>query len=94
MPDRPLLLLLLTVPGGVVRHDLADAIAARLAEITELMYGVDDGRYGMTDLGRLTEMMAAGFRCIAASDPAQYGIGRLRTLRLVGRVGSVRDARI
>jgi hypothetical protein len=62
-----LVLLLLTVPGGVVRHDLADAIAARLVEMTELMHGVDDGHYGTTDLGRLTEIMAAGFRRIGVS---------------------------
>jgi hypothetical protein len=68
VPDDPLLvLLLLTVPGGVVRRDLADAIAARLVEMTELMHGVDDGHYGTTDLGRLTEIMAAGFRRIGVS---------------------------
>lgn len=68
LPADPLsVLLLLTVPGGVVRHAFAGAIAARLAEMTELMYGIDDGRYGMTDLGRFTEEMAAGFRRIAAS---------------------------
>jgi hypothetical protein len=68
LPDDPLLvLLLLTVPGGVVRHDFAVAIAARLAEMTELMYGIDDGRFGTVDLGRFTEEMTAGLRRIAAT---------------------------
>lgn len=68
LPADPLLvLLLLTVPGGVMRHDFAGAIAARLTEMTELMYGIDDGSFGMTDLGRFTEDMAAGFRRIAAA---------------------------
>jgi hypothetical protein len=68
LPDDPLLvLLLLTVPGGVVRHDFAGAIAARLAEMTELMYGIDDGRFGTVDLGRFTEEMTAGLRRIAAA---------------------------
>ncbi|MFN3351428.1 hypothetical protein [Pseudorhodoplanes sp.] len=66
MPADPLLVvLLLTVPGGIVRHRFAGAMAARLAEMTELMYGIDDGRYGLINLGRFTEQMTAGFRRLA-----------------------------
>jgi len=66
IPSEPLLILLtITLPGGVVRHQYAGAIADRLREITELMYGIDDGTWGMVDLGRFTERMEAGLRVIS-----------------------------
>jgi hypothetical protein len=65
-PDPLLILLVLTLPGGTIRHQFAGAIAERLGEITELMYGIDDGRWGMIDLGRFTEAMRIGMQRIAA----------------------------
>lgn len=66
-PSEPLwILLALTLPGGVVRHYVASAMAERLAEMTELMFGIDDGSRGMGDLGRFTETMCDGLRRIAA----------------------------
>jgi hypothetical protein len=66
-PDPLLILLVLTLPGGTVRHQFAGAIAERLGEITELMYGIDDGRWGTADLGRFTEMMRTGMQRIATN---------------------------
>jgi hypothetical protein len=66
LPSDPLLIVqVLTVPGGVIRHQFAEAIADRLRELTDLMYGIDDGRWGAVDLGRFTELMQAGMRRIA-----------------------------
>jgi hypothetical protein len=65
-PDPLLVLLVLTLPGGTIRHPFAGAIAARLGELTELMYGIDDGTWGMVDLGRFTDMMRIGMQRIAS----------------------------
>lgn len=65
-PDPLLVLLVLTLPGGTIRHQFAGMIAERLGEITELMYGIDDGRWGMVDLGRFTEAMRIGMQRIAS----------------------------
>jgi hypothetical protein len=68
LPEEPLwILLALTLPGGVIRCRYAGAIAGRLSDMVELMYGIDNGRYGMFSLGRLTESMAAGLRHAAAA---------------------------
>jgi hypothetical protein len=46
-PSEPLMIvLLLTVPGGVIRHVFARPIAERLREIEELIHFCDDGRFG------------------------------------------------
>lgn len=67
-PDEPLLILLaLTVPSGVIHHALAGAIADRLAEMSELMHAADDGRWGLFDVGGLTDSIGAGLRRIAAA---------------------------
>jgi hypothetical protein len=51
LPSDPLMIvLLLTVPGGVIRHVFARAIAERLKEIEELIHFCDDGRFGTFDL--------------------------------------------
>lgn len=65
-PEDPLLILVaMTLPGGLIDHRFAGATAARLGEIAELMYGIDDGTWGSLDLGRFTETMRSGFDTIA-----------------------------
>jgi hypothetical protein len=66
LPAEPLWILLgLTVPSGIIRHQFAGAIALRLGETTELMYGIDDGSFGLVNLGRFTESMSQGMGRIA-----------------------------
>jgi hypothetical protein len=66
LPSEPLwILLMLTLPGSVIRSRFAEAIADRLRDITELMYGIDDGSRGMVDLGRFTRMIEIGMRQIS-----------------------------
>lgn len=68
IPDEPLLiLLLLTLPGGFVRHKYAGAIAERLGDITDLMYGIDDGSFEQVDLGRFTERMRMAMLAVESS---------------------------
>ena len=68
LPEEPLwILLALTLPGGVIRCRYALAIAERLSEMTELVYGIDKGQYGLFNLGRFTESMAAGLRRAAGA---------------------------
>jgi hypothetical protein len=40
LPSEPLMIVLLTVPGGVIRHVFASAIVERLKEIEELIHGM------------------------------------------------------
>jgi hypothetical protein len=47
------------------RLHFAALIAARLAEMVEIMYAIDDGSRGTVDLGRLTESIERGMRRIA-----------------------------
>jgi hypothetical protein len=67
-PDPLLILLVLTLPGGTIRYRFAGAMAERLGEMTELMYGIDDGTWGSLDLGRFTAAIRAGLQRIAAGE--------------------------
>jgi hypothetical protein len=65
-PEDPLwVLLLVTVPGGVLRARYLRGIAERLHEMQELMYCLDDGRWGLDDIGRRTEAFARSFEAAA-----------------------------
>jgi hypothetical protein len=71
LPEEPLwILLALNLPAGVIHSRYAGAIAERLREMTELMYAIDNGRYGLFDLGGFTEAMAAGLRRAAEGGQA------------------------
>jgi hypothetical protein len=66
VPDDPLFVLLaLTVPGGTIRSAFAESMAERLVEMRELIWAIDDGRYGITALGSFTQDMEAGLARIA-----------------------------
>jgi hypothetical protein len=66
LPSEPLMIVvLLTVPGGVIRSAFAAAIAERLKEIDELIHYVDDGRFGTFDLTRFHHHMYLGMRSIS-----------------------------
>ena len=65
-PDDPLwVVLLVTVPGGVLRARHLRGIAERLYEMQELMYCLDDGRWGTDDIGRRTDEFARSFEAAA-----------------------------
>jgi hypothetical protein len=67
LPSEPLMIIvLLTVPGSVIRHVFAGAIAERLKEIDELIRFIDDGSFGTFDLGRFSERMQQGLRKMSA----------------------------
>ncbi len=64
-PDALYDLVLASIPGTALTPPQARAIADRLEEMSELMWALDDGRYGLVDLGRMTEAMMVGLRCRA-----------------------------
>jgi len=66
LPSEPLLIVLaLTLPGGVIRHCFAKAIAERLKEIEEVIHFCDDGRFGLFDLTSFHHGMCDGMDRIA-----------------------------